>query len=105
RIRLWRRIYVIYNLWKMITHIVTFTFFCVIIPKCVMLPEVAIPKWGTIYVPTAIMLLNTVETPRSIHLLAFWISLETVMSITRTKAIFIGLLDKKRASEWVSQRN
>ncbi|KAI3860325.1 hypothetical protein MKX03_031006 [Papaver bracteatum] len=108
RISLRRRIYVIYNfflIWKMITHIVTFTFFCVIIPMCVMFPEVAIPKWGTVYVPTAITLLNTIETPRSIHLLAFWISLETVISITLTKATLIGFLDKKRASEWVSQRN
>ncbi|RZC76805.1 hypothetical protein C5167_000965 [Papaver somniferum] len=77
RISLWRRVYVIYNLfliWKMIT------------PMCVMFPEVAIPKWGTVYAPTVISLLNTVETPRSIHLLAFCISLEIVMSITRTKA-------------------
>ncbi|XP_026427387.1 probable glucomannan 4-beta-mannosyltransferase 11 [Papaver somniferum] len=104
RISLWRKIYVIYNFFlvrKMITHIVTFTFFCVIIPTCVMFPEVAIPKWGAVYIPTAITLLNIIETPRSIHLLAFWISLETVMSMTRIKAILIGLLDRKRASEWV----
>ncbi|RZC76802.1 hypothetical protein C5167_000926 [Papaver somniferum] len=104
RISLWRKIYVIYNFFlvrKMITHIVTFTFFCVIIPMCVMFPEVTIPKWGAVYIPTAITLLNIIETPRSIHLLAFWISLETVMSMTRIKAILIGLLDRKRASEWV----
>ncbi|MCL7026665.1 hypothetical protein MKW94_004812 [Papaver nudicaule] len=68
---------------------------------CVMFPEVAIPKWGAVYIPTAITLLNIIETPRSIHLLAFWISLETVMSMTRIKAILIGLLDRKRANEWV----
>ncbi|KAI3904137.1 hypothetical protein MKW98_021723 [Papaver atlanticum] len=103
-ISLWRKIYVIYNFFlvrKMITHIIAFTFYCVIIPMCVMFPEVEIPKWGSTYIPTAILLLNTIETPRSLHLLVFWISLETVMSMTRIKAILIGLLDKKRANEWV----
>ncbi|KAI3924173.1 hypothetical protein MKX01_029708 [Papaver californicum] len=104
RIGVWRKIYVIYNFFlvrKMITHIISFTFFCVIIPMCVMFPEVEIPKWGAVYIPTTIMLLNIIETPRSIHLLVFWILLENVMSMTRIKAILIGLLDRKRANEWV----
>ncbi|KAI3904136.1 hypothetical protein MKW98_021722 [Papaver atlanticum] len=104
RISVWRKIYVIYNFFlvrKMITHIISFTFFCVIIPTCVMFPEVDIPKWGAVYIPTTILLLNIIETPRSIHLLVFWILLENVMSMTRIKAILIGLLDSKRANEWV----
>ncbi|KAI3833387.1 hypothetical protein MKX03_029584 [Papaver bracteatum] len=104
RISLWRKIHVIYNFFlvrKMITHITGFTFYCVIIPRCVMFPEVEIPKWGAVNIPTAIMLLNIIETPRSIPLVAFWISLETVMSMTRLKGILTGLLDRKRASEWV----
>ncbi|KAI3855695.1 hypothetical protein MKW98_009837 [Papaver atlanticum] len=104
RISLWRKIHVIYNFFlvrKMITHITGFTFYCVIIPMCVMFPEVEIPKWGAVNIPTAIMLLNIIETPRSIPLVAFWISLETVMSMTRLKGILTGLLDRKRASEWV----
>ncbi|KAI3951852.1 hypothetical protein MKX01_021590 [Papaver californicum] len=104
RISVWRKIYVIYNFFlvrKIITHIISFTFFCVIIPMCVMFSEVEIPKWGAVYIPTAITLLNIIETPRSIHLLVFWILLENVMSMTRIKATLIGLLDRKRANEWV----
>ncbi|KAI3898872.1 hypothetical protein MKW92_009995 [Papaver armeniacum] len=104
RISLWRKIHVIYNFFlvrKMITHITGFIFYCVIIPMCVMFPEVEIPKWGAVNIPTAIMLLNIIETPRFIPLFFFWISLETVMSMTRMKGILTGLLDRKRASEWV----
>ncbi|MCL7034449.1 hypothetical protein MKW94_023084 [Papaver nudicaule] len=67
----------------------------------VMFPEVVLPKWGAIYAPTAITLLNIIEILRSVHLFAFWMTLETVMSLTRLKAVLTGLLDRKRANEWV----
>lgn len=38
---------------------------------------------------------------RSIHLLFYWILFENVMSLHRTKATFIGLLEYGRANEWV----
>lgn len=38
---------------------------------------------------------------RSFHLLVFWILFENVMSLHRTKATFIGLLETKRVNEWV----
>lgn len=38
---------------------------------------------------------------RSIHLLFYWILFENVMSLHRTKATFIGLLEAGRANEWV----
>lgn len=31
----------------------------------------------------------------------YWILFENVMSLHRTKATFIGLLDAKRSNEWV----
>jgi len=37
----------------------------VVIPFSVFFPEVTIPRWGMIYVPTTITLLNCVGTPRS----------------------------------------
>ncbi|KAA8539198.1 hypothetical protein F0562_025890 [Nyssa sinensis] len=40
-------------------------------------------------------------TPRSLHLLVFWIPFENVMSLHRTKATFIGLLEAGRVNEWV----
>lgn len=38
---------------------------------------------------------------RSFHLLFFWILFENVMSLHRTKATLIGLLEAGRANEWV----
>lgn len=38
---------------------------------------------------------------RSLHLIIFWILFENVMSLHRTKATFIGLLEAGRVNEWV----
>lgn len=38
---------------------------------------------------------------RSIHLVAFWILFENVMSLHRTKATLIGLFEAQRVNEWV----
>ncbi len=38
---------------------------------------------------------------RSFHLLVFWILFENVMSLHRTKATIIGLLEATRANEWI----
>jgi beta-mannan synthase len=38
---------------------------------------------------------------RSLHLLVFWILFENVMSLHRTKATFIGLLEAGRVNEWI----
>lgn len=38
---------------------------------------------------------------RSLHLLVFWILFENVMSLHRTKAAIIGLLEADRVNEWV----
>ena len=38
---------------------------------------------------------------RSLHLLVFWILFENVMSLHRTKASIIGLLEASRVNEWV----
>ncbi|XP_026427433.1 glucomannan 4-beta-mannosyltransferase 9-like isoform X1 [Papaver somniferum] len=104
KVSLWKKIHVIYSFFlvrKIIAHIVTFSFYCVIIPTCVLFPEVVIPKWGAVYIPSAITILNAVETPRSIHLLVYWILFETVMAMHRSKGTVIGLLETDRVNEWV----
>ncbi|KAM1120215.1 hypothetical protein ACFX2B_043688 [Malus domestica] len=56
---------------------------------------------GAVYIPSIITILNSVGTPRSIHLLFYWILFENVMSLHRTKATLIGLLETARSNEWV----
>ncbi|KAM7522470.1 hypothetical protein LguiA_012372 [Lonicera macranthoides] len=104
KVNFWKKVYVIYSFFfvrKIIAHMVTFFFFCVVLPLTILVPEVEVPKWGAIYIPCIITALNSVGTPRSIHLLFYWILFENVMSLHRTKATFIGLLEAKRANEWV----
>eukprot|EP01018_Ginkgo_biloba_P034133 Gb_28041 [translate_table: standard] len=104
RVSVWKKFHVIYAFFfvrKIVAHIVTFTFYCAIIPATVLVPEVQLPKWGAVYIPSIITLLNAVSTPRSLHLLVFWILFENVMSLHRTKATIIGLLEAGRVNEWV----
>ncbi|KAH9616296.1 hypothetical protein KSS87_021635 [Heliosperma pusillum] len=104
KVGLWKKIHTIYSFFfvrKIVAHIVTFVFYCVILPATVLVPEVQVPKWASVYIPTTITLLNAVGTPRSLHLVVFWILFENVMSLHRTKATFIGLLEAGRVNEWV----
>lgn len=104
KVTLWKKLYVIYSFFfvrKIIAHIVTFALYCVVIPLTVFVPEVEVPKWGSVYIPSIITLLNAVGTPRSLHLLVFWILFENVMAMHRTKGTFIGLLEAGSVNEWV----
>ena len=105
KVTLWKKLYVIYSFFfvrKIVAHLVTFIFYCVVLPATVLVPEVQVPTWGAIYIPSIVTLLNAVGTPRSFHLLVFWILFENVMSLHRTKGTFIGLFEAgKRVNEWV----
>ncbi|CAL0321248.1 unnamed protein product [Lupinus luteus] len=104
RVTMWKKFYVIYSFFlvrKIIGHVVTFILYCIVLPASVLVPEVEVPKWGAVYIPCIITLLNAVGTPRSLHLLFFWILFENVMSMHRTKATLIGLLEAGRVNEWV----
>nr|GLL25872.1 hypothetical protein BRARA_C00129 [Ipomoea trifida] len=72
-----------------------------VLPTTCLVPEVDVPKWGAIYIPFIVTLINSVGTPRSFHLLSFWILFENVMATHRAKGTFIGLLEVGRVNEWV----
>ncbi|PSS04590.1 Mannan synthase [Actinidia chinensis var. chinensis] len=104
KVSIWKKFHVIYAFFfvrKIVAHWVTFFFYCVIIPASILVPEVHLPKPIAIYIPATITILNTVCTPRSMHLLVFWILFENVMSLHRSKAAIIGLLEANRVNEWV----
>ncbi|CAK8576310.1 unnamed protein product [Lathyrus sativus] len=104
KVKFWKKVYVIYSFFlvrKIVAHMVTFFFYCLVIPLTILVPEVYVPIWGAVYIPSIITILNSVGTPRSIHLLFYWILFENVMSLHRTKATLIGLLEYGRANEWV----
>jgi beta-mannan synthase len=105
RVSLGKKLHLLYAFFfvrKVVAHLVTFLFYCVVIPACVLVQgDVRLPKYVAMYVPALITLLNAACTPRSCHLLIFWILFENVMSMHRSKAAVIGLLEASRANEWV----
>lgn len=67
KVTLWKKVYVIYSFFfvrKVIAHWVTFFFYCVVIPLTILVPEVHVPIWGAVYIPSVITILNSVGTPR-----------------------------------------
>ncbi|XP_074366328.1 glucomannan 4-beta-mannosyltransferase 1-like [Apium graveolens] len=104
KVTLWKKLYVLYSFFfirKVVAHIVTFVFYCVVLPLSCLVAEVDVPIWGVIYIPTTITILNAVGTPRSLHLVVFWVVFENVMAMHRTKGTIIGLLEIGRVNEWV----
>ncbi|KAL3355564.1 hypothetical protein AABB24_019570 [Solanum stoloniferum] len=104
KVSVWKKFYLIYSFFfvrKIIAHVVTFILYCVVIPATIFIPEVQVPRWGTIYIPTAITLLNILGSARSMQLVVYWILFENVMSLHRTKATFIGLFESERVNEWI----
>lgn len=64
----WKKFHVVYSFFfvrKIVAHIVTFVLYCVVIPVSVLVPEVSIPTWGVVYIPTTITVLNAIRNPRS----------------------------------------
>ncbi|KAG7027217.1 Glucomannan 4-beta-mannosyltransferase 9 [Cucurbita argyrosperma subsp. argyrosperma] len=104
KVTTWKKVHVIYSFFfvrKLVAHINTFVFYCVVLPATVLVPEVVVPKWGSVYIPSIVTLLNSVGTPRSFHLVSFWILFENVMAMHRTKGTIIGLLETSRVNEWI----
>ena len=47
------------------------------------------------------VIITIFDVYRSLHLLVFWILFENVMSLHRTKATIIGLLNLHSVNEWI----
>ena len=67
-------IYSFFFVRKIIAHINNFLFFCIALPATVVVPEVEIPTWGGVYIPTATTIINAIGTPK-------YISSQTSMDI------------------------
>ncbi|PIN11526.1 Glucomannan 4-beta-mannosyltransferase [Handroanthus impetiginosus] len=81
------------SIWKK-WHVIYAFFF-------ILVPEVHLPRPLAIYLPASIAILNAASSLRSIHLLVFWMLFENVMSLHRSKAAIIGLLEANRVNECV----
>lgn len=71
KVTAWKKVHVIYSFFfvrKLVAHINTFVFYCVVLPATVLVPEVVVPKWGSVYIPSIVTLLNAVGTPRYVRI-------------------------------------
>ncbi|KAL0912533.1 hypothetical protein M5K25_018511 [Dendrobium thyrsiflorum] len=103
-VSLWKKLYLLYSFLfvrKVVAHIVTFTLYCAVIPASVFIPEISIPAWAVVYIPTTITFLNAIRNFSSIHVIPFWILFENVMAMHRVKATIVGLCEGDSANEWV----
>lgn len=103
-VSIWKKWHLLYSFLfvrRVIAPILTFLFYCVVIPLSAMVPEVNIPVWGLVYIPTAITIMNAIRNPGSLHLMPFWILFENVMSMHRMRAALTGLLETARVNDWV----
>ncbi|TVU48257.1 hypothetical protein EJB05_07886, partial [Eragrostis curvula] len=103
-VSVWKKLHLLYSFFfvrRVIAPILTFLFYCVVIPLSVMVPEVNIPVWAMFYIPTAITIMNAIRNPGSIHLVPLWILFENVMSMHRMRAALTGLLETMYVNEWV----
>ncbi|PKA50713.1 putative mannan synthase 11 [Apostasia shenzhenica] len=107
KVSIGKKIHVIYSFFfvgKIVAHVSTFIFYCIVIPLSVLIPDVGIPFWGVVYVPTVITLCKSVGTPSSFHLVILWVLFENVMSLHRIKAATTGLIEAGRVNEWIVTR-
>lgn len=91
---IWKKLYLLYNFFfvrKVIAHVVTFYLYCVLVPVSVMVPEVNIPVWGVVYIPTAITLLNAIRNPR-FDTLTLTLSLQINFLCISNSSFLFGLL-------------
>ncbi|CAD6212553.1 unnamed protein product [Miscanthus lutarioriparius] len=103
-VSIWKKHHLLYSFFfvrRVIAPLVTFLFYCVVIPLSAMVPGVSIPVWGLVYIPTAITCMNAIRNPGSLHLMPFWILFENVMSMHRMRAAVTGLLETAHANDWV----
>ncbi|KAJ4818030.1 cellulose synthase like [Rhynchospora pubera] len=104
KLSMWRKLHLVYSFFvarRVFSHIVTFMFYCIVIPTSILVPEVSVPKLGVVYIPTTITILNSVGTPSSFHLIIFWIFFENVMSLHRMRATLSGVFEVGKVNEWI----
>ena len=83
------------------THIVSFCFYCTIVPIAVIAPEIRIPFWALIYVPIAVTVSTVFFTPGGWKYTVAYILYENAMCVVKMNAMLSGLFELSNAHEWI----
>ena len=83
------------------THVVSFFFYCFLIPVCAACPEVVIPFWALVYSPMLVTLSTVTFTPNGWLYAIPYVLFENAMTIVKLNAMMAGLLELEGSHEWV----
>ena len=86
---------------QMSTHLVSFFFYCVLIPLCAVAPEIYLPFWALVYAPILVTLSTVAWTPNGIFYAMPYVLFENAMCIVKLSAMLAGLFELEQAGEWV----
>jgi len=86
---------------QMSTHLVSFFFYCVLIPLCAIAPEIYLPFWALVYAPLLVTLSTVAWTPNGLVYAIPYVLFENAMCIVKLSAMLAGLLELEQAGEWV----
>lgn len=93
--------FIYFGIRKIATHFVALGFFCALVPLAVLTPEISIPAWILVHLPVAITVTTAGFTPRGWVYCILYVLFENAMGLVKLWAVVTGLLDLKRAQEWV----
>jgi beta-mannan synthase len=83
------------------THLVSFFFYCFLIPLCALCPEVNIPFWALVYAPVLVTLSTVAFTKHGWLFAVPYVLFENAMTIVKLNAMLSGLLELEGSHEWV----
>jgi beta-mannan synthase len=83
------------------THIVSFVFYCCLVPMAVITPELRIPVWSLVYMPLLVTISTVAFTPGGWRQTLTFVLFENAMSVVKLSAMVSGLLELSDAHEWV----
>ena len=83
------------------THIVSFVFYCTLVPICAAAPEVVIPFWALVYMPILVTLSTVCFTPGGWIATVAYVLFENALTIVKLMAMLAGIFELSDAHEWV----
>lgn len=90
-----------FGLRKIGTHFVTLGFFCLLLPLSVITPEISVPMFAIVHLPSIVTISTAMFTPRGWMYIIMYVLFENAMSIVKLNAVVAGAFELKGVNEWV----
>ncbi|CAG9466826.1 unnamed protein product [Pedinophyceae sp. YPF-701] len=94
-------IVVFFGVRKVLTHVASLGFFCMMVPLSMLVPSLVAPLWLVLHLPLCVTLLVASLSRRGWANAVTYVLYENAMGVVKAWALLSGLLNLKRATEWV----